>query len=105
MIRRPPRSTLFPYTTLFRSMMVKEHFIEQYGVPRYTIGSGRSGGSMQQHLIANNDPGLLDGLIPTASFADTFAFVNHVSDCELLEHAFESSPLMWTNEQKGAVAG
>src|SRR2546425_8789229 len=24
MIRRPPRSTLFPYTTLFRSTMVKE---------------------------------------------------------------------------------
>src|SRR2546426_8450556 len=26
MIRRPPRSTLFPYTTLFRSLAEKEHF-------------------------------------------------------------------------------
>src|SRR3712207_7028713 len=26
MIRRPPRSTLFPYTTLFRSGQVAEHF-------------------------------------------------------------------------------
>src|SRR2546430_8251617 len=25
MIRRPPRSTLFPYTTLFRSTCAKEH--------------------------------------------------------------------------------
>src|SRR3712207_8195354 len=25
MIRRPPRSTLFPYTTLFRSGLVEEH--------------------------------------------------------------------------------
>src|SRR2546425_4508666 len=25
MIRRPPRSTLFPYTTLFRSQVVKTH--------------------------------------------------------------------------------
>src|SRR3712207_4477620 len=25
MIRRPPRSTLFPYTTLFRSNLAKEH--------------------------------------------------------------------------------
>src|SRR2546422_7541286 len=25
MIRRPPRSTLFPYTTLFRSLLVLEH--------------------------------------------------------------------------------
>lgn len=86
-------------------MMVKEHFIEEFGVPRYTIGSGRSGGSMQQHLIANNYPGLLDGLIPTASFADTFAFVNHVSDRELLERAFDNSSLSWTNDQKSAVAG
>src|SRR5258708_16389950 len=25
MIRRPPRSTLFPYTTLFRSLLDREH--------------------------------------------------------------------------------
>src|SRR2546422_7292826 len=25
MIRRPPRSTLFPYTTLFRSLITSEH--------------------------------------------------------------------------------
>src|SRR2546427_8854600 len=27
MIRRPPRSTLFPYTTLFRSLWVNERFV------------------------------------------------------------------------------
>src|SRR5206468_4487522 len=37
MIRRPPRSTLFPYTTLFRSIVVygdivADHFI--YGTPK-----------------------------------------------------------------------
>src|SRR2546430_5704513 len=26
MIRRPPRSTLFPYTTLFRSLVVRQFF-------------------------------------------------------------------------------
>src|SRR2546422_5294556 len=31
MIRRPPRSTLFPYTTLFRSL---DHFVEAPGHPR-----------------------------------------------------------------------
>jgi hypothetical protein len=86
-------------------MMVKEHFVEQFGVPRYTIGSGRSGGSMQQHLIANNYPGLLDGLIPTAAFADTLVFLNHMADCELLDRAFQTSPLTWTDTQKAAVAG
>src|SRR2546422_1102601 len=29
MIRRPPRSTLFPYTTLFRSRMVADQAAEQ----------------------------------------------------------------------------
>src|SRR5258708_21681218 len=27
MIRRPPRSTLFPYTTLFRSFLVENHLL------------------------------------------------------------------------------
>jgi hypothetical protein len=86
-------------------MMVKEHFIERFGLPRYTIGSGRSGGSMQQHLIANNYPGLLDGIIPTASFADNMTFLDPLSDCELLDRAFTSSTLRWTDEQKAAVTG
>src|SRR3712207_8627467 len=30
MIRRPPRSTLFPYTTLFRSLRIEQ--LEQHGV-------------------------------------------------------------------------
>jgi len=86
-------------------MMVKEHFIEEFGAPRWTIGSGRSGGSMQQHLIANNYPGLLDGLLPTAAFADTITFMNHLFDCELLDRAFKSSSVTWTDEQKAAVSG
>src|SRR5689334_24705894 len=39
MIRRPPRSTLFPYTTLFRSA------VRQYGNPR---GPGQGGGGGQK---------------------------------------------------------
>src|SRR2546425_7868789 len=30
MIRRPPRSTLFPYTTLFRSMIKKKEFARRW---------------------------------------------------------------------------
>src|SRR5256885_5510310 len=33
MIRRPPRSTLFPYTTLFRSQRVRER-LQEVGVDR-----------------------------------------------------------------------
>src|SRR3712207_7522567 len=39
MIRRPPRSTLFPYTTLFRSTVVDLAF--RFGVPTFeTVLSG-----------------------------------------------------------------
>src|SRR3712207_7148940 len=34
MIRRPPRSTLFPYTTLFRSQDRRDRLSERVGVPR-----------------------------------------------------------------------
>src|SRR3712207_3756005 len=33
MIRRPPRSTLFPYTTLFRSEVIPENHIGDWGTP------------------------------------------------------------------------
>src|SRR3712207_8278061 len=68
MIRRPPRSTLFPYTTLFRSLLVGErlglltsigfgwagldqaHRIVADGVgePRHAHRPGIEGGDMQQ---------------------------------------------------------
>src|SRR2546430_9256243 len=33
MIRRPPRSTLFPYTTLFRSVGVTRQRVDREGIP------------------------------------------------------------------------
>src|SRR2546421_9597319 len=42
MIRRPPRSTLFPYTTLFRSRPVGRHLIFRR-IRRHLIKMRRSG--------------------------------------------------------------
>src|SRR5256884_811901 len=39
MIRRPPRSTLFPYTTLFRSALVTGNLNAVFG-PGQTLGFG-----------------------------------------------------------------
>src|SRR2546426_7226601 len=39
MIRRPPRSTLFPYTTLFRSLLNKEGRSALSGIAEIEIGS------------------------------------------------------------------
>src|SRR6266850_3718702 len=41
MIRRPPRSTLFPYTTLFRSAGADGHVRRRHG-DRRLLGAGRS---------------------------------------------------------------
>src|SRR3712207_8711030 len=37
MIRRPPRSTLFPYTTLFRSLEAAERVVARDGVARLSL--------------------------------------------------------------------
>jgi len=87
------------------TMMVKEHFIEEFGAPRYTIGWGGSGGSMQQHLIAHNYPGLLDGITPSSSFSDALILTITASDCALLNRAFNASTQSWSFDQKTAVAG
>ncbi|MDE0624349.1 MAG: DUF6351 family protein [Bryobacterales bacterium] len=87
------------------AMMVKEHFTESFGVPVHTIGVGGSGGSMQQHLIAQNYPGLLDGIIPGASYPDTVTLAPPVTDCSLLARAIDSSAHDWSEDQKKAVSG
>ena len=86
-------------------MMVQEHFIEQFGAPVHTIGMGGSGGSMQQHLIAQNYPGMLDGITPGVSYPDITTIISNVVDCSLLTHAFETATEVWTEEQKTAVSG
>jgi hypothetical protein len=86
-------------------MMVKEYFIESFGVPVHTIGTGGSGGSMQQHLIAQNYPGLLDGIIPASSYPDIITLIPPVTDCSLLARAFEESRFPWSEAEKRAVSG
>jgi hypothetical protein len=88
-------------------MMVKEHFIESYGSPRYTIGRGCSGGAYQVHQIAENYPGLLDGILPECSFAEVgFATTHTLADARLLENYFHvSAGLEWNNEQRRIVSG
>jgi hypothetical protein len=91
-------------------MMVKERFIETYGVPRYTIGWGCSGGSYQTHQIGDNYPGLLDGIVPQCSFPDVgFGTVHTLADARLLEHYYDSTNVpggvAWTEEELRAVSG
>ncbi len=68
---------------------VKRQFIARYGEPIYTIGIGKSGGAIQQYLIGQNRPGLLDGGIAMYSYPDTVTQITRVMDCELLEYYFD----------------
>ena len=103
------------------AMMLKEHFIETYGVPIYTIGQGGSGGAMLQHLISQNYPGILDAIVTGGSFpcGEDLTWVH--MDAALLLHYFEGFPggpvpellpaspatsnMEWTDEQMVAVSG
>jgi hypothetical protein len=86
-------------------MMIKEHFIKTYGVPAWTMGFGGSGGSIQQLLIAQNFPGLLDGLLPSLTFPDSTSIRPDVSDCRLLNKFFATDQKTWTKDKQSAVAG
>src|SRR2546430_8800431 len=50
MIRRPPRSTLFPYTTLFRSSLARSPWRwRRQGPPGTARLSGRTEGRSEEH--------------------------------------------------------
>jgi hypothetical protein len=68
---------------------VKRHFLARYGEPRYTIGIGKSGGAIQQYLIGQNRPGLLDAGIAMYSYPDMVTQLTRVMGCELLEYYFD----------------
>ncbi|HEX6353230.1 DUF6351 family protein [Actinophytocola sp.] len=87
-------------------MMLKEHIVEHYGEIRYTFAQGRSGGSIQQHEIANAYPGLLDGIQPSASYEDMWSgALAEVEDCHLMRRVFSTvSPTLWTDPARRAAA-
>src|SRR3712207_8227605 len=56
MIRRPPRSTLFPYTTLFRSRVRGSHHVHGKAGERARLsvpvhGNGKLKAGLQRHLL------------------------------------------------------
>jgi hypothetical protein len=84
--------------------MIKEHVVETYGPIRWTIGWGCSGGSIMQQVIAEQYPGLLDGIVPNCSYPDLWTTSTEVTDCGLLVRYLATAP-GWTEAQKAAVMG
>jgi Tannase-like family of unknown function (DUF6351) len=86
--------------------MVKERVAETYGEPVHTIGEGGSGGAIQQLLIAQDYPGLLDAIAPAVPFPDALSVSGGVYDCALLTDYYatrQGSRL--TTQQRTAING
>src|SRR2546426_4856646 len=52
MIRRPPRSTLFPYTTLFRSPLA---VVESNRLAQHDLAPGRERGHVEPHIFRSEE--------------------------------------------------
>ncbi len=86
--------------------MTREEFIERHGVPAFTMGIGCSGGAAQAYQIADNYPGLLDGIVAGCSVADLGFDVGQLAfDARLLQDYATRFPGRLTPEQLRAVSG
>jgi hypothetical protein len=92
-------------TSAETAMMVKEHVVETYGVPAFTMGWGASAGTMQQLLIANSYPGILDGVLGHIGYPDERSTTITGHECRFLTGAIGASDLEWSEEQGRSVVG
>src|SRR5260221_12071175 len=91
MIRRPPRSTLFPYTTLFRS------------ITAVVYGAGTLGGTFRPSVLAvivacgTLAGGLVIAAVMSAAsvFSAGYASICGIAASGWLAYAFRSRPVSW----------
>src|SRR3712207_9092092 len=62
MIRRPPRSTLFPYTTLFRSGLAAAVYAASDGLSTVLIEEDVPGGQASHTALIENFFGFVEGI-------------------------------------------
>lgn len=85
------------------TMMVKQRIANTMGPPAFTIGDGGSGGAIQQLLIAQNYPGLLDAIAPSVPFPDAISIAPGVTDCGLLDHFYDTAGQSLSATQRAAI--
>lgn len=101
-----PSNHCNPFVAGESAMMGKEHFIKTFGVPRFTISTGGSGGAYTSLQIADAFPGLIDGAFISATFPDAGEIAYSALDGHLLTHYFiVTNPDGFTADQQVAVSG
>ena len=87
-------------------LMVKERFIESYGVPLFTIGTGSSGGAYQSNQTGDNYPGTFDGIVTMNSFPDVTTGMVPMHSSRLLQiYVTETRPGVYSVAQQKAITG
>ena len=88
------------------AMMTRERAFELVGSPVFTVGWGCSGGSHQVLQVADNYPGILDGIMPMCTSVDFVRFGQNSSDVNLVFEWFKKPGAQGlTDEQRHAIAG
>src|SRR5260370_41679690 len=97
MIRRPPRSTLFPYTTLFRSIKVLRAHLSQHPLALARLERERKAVTSLSHpnILAIQDAGTEHGIVYE---------VMELLDGETLRSRLRRSPLRWEQAAPIAIA-
>ncbi|KAJ5628754.1 hypothetical protein N7490_010982 [Penicillium lividum] len=88
-------------------LMLKQHVMVNYGEIMYTFASGPSGASIMQQMIANQYPGLFQGIMPLSSVHSSWYIPGSCIESKLLENYWSrASPNLWSDsEQRLAVDG
>ncbi|MFC7404522.1 DUF6351 family protein [Georgenia alba] len=92
-------------TSAETAMMVKEHLVETLGPVDLTMGWGGSAGTMQQLLISNAYPGILDGVIGDIGYSDERSVTPNGHDCRGFLNYWQSTDLEWSDAARQAVTG
>src|SRR5258708_22773896 len=93
MIRRPPRSTLFPYTTLFRSLHCTDHVVDLKAPAKAPAEQV----VVDRHLVKRQPGGLRSGGLRSEEHTSELQSPDHLV-CRLLleKKKSTSSPLLDT---------
>src|SRR5438093_8286053 len=96
MIRRPPRSTLFPYTTLFRSPAYSREHGKEFIVPEDLVPEGREEGV--DFLLRAHDKSV-------AKFQHTRPAGDVVKERVAPDHAWKVTEVIEESLQRRGVSG
>jgi Tannase-like family of unknown function (DUF6351) len=101
-----PTNSCNPFLAGETTIMNKEHFIKTFGVPEFSVSTGGSGGAYTSLEVADEFPGVFQGVLINATFPDAQAIALSGLDGHLLTNYFlTTNPTSFTAAQQLGVTG